>query len=193
MNSMSSAESLECLLRQSPILQTIFERWDDVHLPDAWLVAGAVAQTVWNIKHERDPGAGIKDIDIVYFDAGDLSAEGEVAQEARLRDLFADLRLQFDVKNEARVHLWYGEKFGREIVPYTSTADAIATFPTTATSVGVQPNGSGLAIEAPFGLDDLLGMIVRPNRVLVSRAVYEAKAERWRQNWRRLDIRPWQQ
>ncbi len=84
MNSMSSAERLESLLRQSPILQTIFERWDDVHLPDAWLVAGAVAQTVWNIKHQRDPGAGIKDIDIVYFDAGDLSAEGEVAQEARL-------------------------------------------------------------------------------------------------------------
>jgi hypothetical protein len=37
------------------------------------------------------------------------------------------------------VHLWYAEKFGNVLAPYTSTEDAITTFPTTATAIGVQP------------------------------------------------------
>lgn len=191
-NTMSSAERLEALLRQSPMMCTLFDRWAAVALPDAWLVAGAVAQTVWNIEHGRDPDAGIKDIDIVYFDADDLSAEAEAAQERRIAGMLADLAMKIDVKNEARVHLWYGRVFGREIPPYTSTADAIATFPTTATSVGVRPGADGrLEVAAPFGLDDLLGMQVRPNRALVSQAVYEAKTARWQHLWPRLAISGW--
>lgn len=173
-------------------MRAVFDRWAAVALPDAWLVAGAVAQTVWNIEHGRAPGAGIKDIDIVYFDAGDLSAEAEAAHERRVAALLADLSVKIDVKNEARVHLWYGRVFGREIPPYSSTAHAIATFPTTATSVGVRPGGGGhLEIAAPLGLDDLLGMQVRPNRALVSKTVYEGKAMRWRDLWPKLVIHPW--
>lgn len=188
----TSAESFDRRLRRNPSLRAVLDCWTALRLPDAWIVAGALAQSIWNQEHGRPADADIKDIDIVYFNASDLSAEGEAAEEVRIRNLFAGLGPRFDVKNEARVHLWYGRKFGREIAPYTSTADAIATFPTTATSVGVQPVGGGLAIEAPFGLDDLLGMVVRPNRALASRAVYEAKADRWRLNWPRLDIRPWE-
>lgn len=189
---MSSAQTLEGLLRQSPLMRAIFGRWAGVALPDAWLVAGAVAQTVWNIEHGRDAGAGIKDVDLVYFDASDLSADAEAAHERRVAGFLADLGIKIDVKNEARVHLWYGRVFGRAIRPYTSTADAIATFPTTATSVGVRPgHGGRLEIEAPFGLEDLLGMQVRPNRALVSEAVYERKTARWRACWPRLNIHSW--
>lgn len=188
---MSFSERFTGILKQSPALRSIFGRWGEVALPDAWIVAGALAQTVWNVAHGRTPGAGIKDIDIVYFDAGDLSAESEIRHERRLRRLFTDLALQIDVKNEARVHLWYGQKFGREIRPYESSADAIASFPTTATCVGVQPSGGDLKIEAPFGLDDLMTMVVRPNRALVSREIYEAKTRRWSLHWPKLDIRPW--
>src|ERR1700730_3374080 len=38
----------------------------------------------------------------------------------------------------ARVHLWYEDRFGYALKPYLSSADAIATFPTTATAVGVR-------------------------------------------------------
>lgn len=129
---------LETSLRRNDALWQIIASFDEIGLPDGWLVAGAVAQTIWNVALGRPADAGIKDADIVYFDPDDLSRCGELKEENRLRSRFARLGLKLDVKNEARVHLWYEEKFGYPIPPYRSTAAAIATFPTTATSIGVR-------------------------------------------------------
>jgi len=187
------ARRLLGLLRRSPVLSPVIDRWPHVGLPDAWLVAGAVAQTVWNDGFGLAPAHGIVDVDIVYFDGGDLSVDAEAVQSARVRHLFADLPVWIDVKNEARVHLWYEAKFGRSLAPYVSTADAISTFPTTATAVGVQPGTNGLALVAPFGLGDLLDLIVRPNKKQISRQVYEAKTGRWLTLWPGLTVIPWDQ
>lgn len=133
---------LQGIVLKSPLLSALLHDWDKIALPDAWLVAGAIAQTLWNQTFGFPPAHGINDIDIVYFDANDLSEDAEVEHSARVRRAFSDLPVWIDVKNEARVHLWYEGKFGYPIKPYTSTTDAIATFPTTATAVGVRP-GSG--------------------------------------------------
>ena len=183
--------AFERSVRSSPLLGPILDRWGDVHLPDAWLVAGAVAQTVWNARLGYAPEHGIRDVDIVYFDDTDRTAERETREERRIRSLFADLPMAFDVKNEARVHLWYEKKFGRAIPPYRSSEEAIATFPTTATAIGVRPTDDRLEITAPFGLTDLMGLVVRPNKAQVTQAVYDAKIARWRSLWPGLDIRPW--
>ena len=169
----------------------MLERWADIGLPDAWLVAGAIAQTVWNAKSGLPPEHGIRDMDIVYFDDTDLSAEAEAAEEARIRTLFSNIPVKADVKNEARVHLWYESRFGTAIPPYKSAEDAIATFPTTATAIGVRPGEGGLEVTAPFGLADLCAMAVRPNKAQVSADIYAAKVARWRELWPALDIRPW--
>lgn len=187
----AQAKRLHVVIQSSPLLSAVIARWAHVGLPDAWLVAGAIAQTVWNDGLGLPPQHGIADIDIVYFDGDDLSAEAEAAHSARVRGLFADLSVWIDVKNEARVHLWYEAKFGQALAPYVSTADAISTFPTTATAVGVQPGADGLALVAPFGLGDLLGLIVRPNKKQISRQVYETKIERWSTLWPGLHIVPW--
>jgi hypothetical protein len=113
---------LEASLRRNNALWQIIRSFDEIGLPDCWLVAGAVAQTIWNIALGRPAHAGIKDADIVYFDPYDLSQEAELKEEIRLRSRFARLGLKLDVKNEARVHLWYEEKFGYPIPPYRSTA-----------------------------------------------------------------------
>jgi uncharacterized protein len=183
--------ALSGIVRSHPILSPVLERFDAVVLPDAWLVAGAVAQSVWNASCGRPPAYGLKDLDIVYFDAADLAAETEAAHEERLRALFADLPVKLDVKNEARVHLWYKDVFGNRIDPYVSTADAIATFPTTATSIGVRPDGGRLRLCAPFGLDDLLAGVVRANKRQITRAVYEKKTARWRALWPELTYVGW--
>lgn len=185
------AKQLASALASSALLAPILHRWPDIRLPSGWLAAGAVAQTVWNVAHDYLPEANIRDIDLVYFDADDLSAESESRHEARIRDLFADLGVAVDVKNEARVHLWYRAKFGYAIPPYGSIEDAIATFPTTATAVGVRPYGSRLDVCAPFGLDDLIGLAVRPNKAQITRAIYEAKVARWRLCWPELKIYCW--
>jgi hypothetical protein len=162
-----------------------------VGLPDAWLAAGCLAQTVWNRRFGLPPAHGVSDLDIVYFDATDLGPEAEARHEARLRDAFAHLPVRLDAKNEARVHLWYPARFGHAIAPYRSTRDAIATFPTTATAVGIRPAPGGPEIEAPFGLADLLSGTVRANRRQIRREVYEAKVAKWTARWPELTIVPW--
>lgn len=176
------------MVRRNPWIEEIFARFEAVALPDAYVVAGCVAQTVWNLAAGREAGAGIRDIDLVYFDGGDVSAEGEAAQEARLRGMFGHFEVVLDVKNQARVHQWYGRRFGREIGAYRSSAEAIGTYPATATCVGVRPG----AVCAPFGLGDLADGVARPNKVLVSREVYEGKAARWAREWPHLRVIGWE-
>jgi len=188
---MSDPDRLTSLVTMSPLLAPVLRRWSTIALPDSWLVAGAIAQTVWNDASGFPLQHGISDIDIVYFDAADLSQETEARHAARLQAEFDDLPVRLDVKNEARVHLWYETKFGYPIRPYSSSPQAIATFPTTATSIGIRPEASGLALCAPYGLSDLFGLIVRPNKTQITRAVYQAKIARWTRLWPKLNVIAW--
>jgi hypothetical protein len=127
----------------------------------------------------------------VYFDAENLSAEAESGEEARLRARCGQLGLKLDVKNEARVHLWYEEKFGYPIPPYQSTTAVIATFPNTATTIGVRRYSGQFECCASLGLDDLFDLIVRPNKVQITPAIYDAKVARWRAEWPQLTFLTW--
>ena len=187
----SERARLENIVRSSPILSTALERWSSISLPDCWLSGTVIAQTAWNYILNLPYHHGLADIDLVYFDANDLSAEAERRQSARVRDILSDVPIWIDAKNEARVHLWYESKFGYPIAPYTSVTRAIATFPTTAGAVGIRPTEAGLSIFAPFGLSDLLGLIVRPNKTQITQAIYERKTARWRPLWPQLLITDW--
>ncbi|MFD0869238.1 nucleotidyltransferase family protein [Paenibacillus residui] len=46
-------------------------------------------------------------------------------------------------------------------------------------------------LYAPFGLNDLLGLIVRPNKVQIIKEIYEKKVLRWKTNWPDLNVIPW--
>lgn len=183
--------ALEELLRGNVAASSILHRGSGLGLPSWYLGAGAVAQTVWNQLHGFDPAHGIKDYDLVYFDADDLSAEREQAMEDQAARLFADLDVRLDVTNEARVHLWYEQRFGRSIPPYRSAEEAIATWPATASSVGVRYDDDQFVVCAPFGLADLFAMVVRANKAIVGQAVYEEKAGRWARRWPMLAVIPW--
>ncbi len=76
--------------------------------------------------------------------------------------------------------------------PYRSTREAIATFPFTATSVGVTREGEALRVFAPFGLDDLFNLTVRANRTQITPETYAAKAQRVRERWPEVTILPWE-
>jgi uncharacterized protein len=190
---LKTQNDLEIALRKNMWLGEILERFEEIVLPDCWLVAGAIAQTIWNLRCEQPVEFGLKDVDLIYFDEQDLSFEAEASHERRLRDLFQHLPIKLDVKNEARVHLWYKDRFGDAIKPYSSSADAIATFPTTATAVGVRQIRSKLECCAPFGLADLFSLVVRPNKRQITRAIYQAKVDRWPSIWPRLTFLPWEE
>jgi len=182
---------LRAIVAASPIFSAILSRWESIALLDCWLSGSAIAQTAWNAEFGLSPEYGLADIDLVYFDAADLSEEGEAYHAARIRALFPNVPLWIDVKNEARVHLWYEAKFGYPIAPYRSSEHAISTFPTTAGAVAIKPGGAVLSVFAPFGLDDLLSATVRPNNAQITQTIYEAKVARWRSCWPALTIIDW--
>ena len=180
-------------MRQNRRLWSALERLASLALPSWYLGAGCVCQSVWNVAHGREPHADIKDYDLVYFDSSDLSAEAERQVEVRAQALCAELDIEIDATNEAGVHRWYQSRFGHAIAAYRSTEDAIDCWPTTAAAVGVRlsPDDRSLQLYAPFGTDDLLALVVRANRVQVTRDVFEAKVERWGRIWPRLQCLPW--
>ena len=102
---LKTQNDLEIALRQNKWLGEILERFEEVTLPDSWLVAGCVAQTIWNLGHGQPAEFGLKDVDLIYFDELDLSFETEASYERRLRDLFQPLPIKLDVKNEASASL----------------------------------------------------------------------------------------
>jgi hypothetical protein len=119
--------ALEAAVAANVVAQTILTETRTLSLPEWYLGAGAIAGCVWNLRHGFDPRHGIKDYDLVYFEAEDLTSETETAVEHAANHLFKDLGVHVDVTNEARVHLWYEERFGRAIEPYRSTEHAIST------------------------------------------------------------------
>lgn len=179
-------------LSRNPVIHRLLTVAADLGLPGWYFGAGGVAQTVWNQRHGFDPEDGIKDYDLVYFDPDDLSAASEKRIEQEVVRRLGDTKVAVDVKNEARVHLWYAERFGRRLDPYVSTEDAIATWPTTASSIGVREDKQeGFVVYAPFGLSDLIGIVARPNKTIVTQDVYEQKVSRWAARWPRLRVIPW--
>lgn len=182
---------LTTLVLGHPVLARILAQWPALGLPDCWLSGSAIAQARWNEAFGLPVTHGISDVDLVYFDASDLSEAGEAAHAARIAGLFAHLAVRIDLKNQARVHLWYEGRFGYAISPYRSAVDAIATFPTTSAAIGVKPGADGLDTIAPFGLADLLAPIVRPNRAQITQAIYEAKRARWKALWPDLETIEW--
>lgn len=161
-------------------------------LPAWYLTAGAVFQTVWNVLSGADPTAGIKDYDLFYFDDRDLGWDAEDVVIRRAATEFADLLIDVEVRNEARVHLWYEERFGVPCTPFASVEDAIRAFASTTCSYGLRLESDGeIVVYAPFGFADLFAMVVRPNPVLAPRHVYETKAARWVAQWPGLRVMSW--
>jgi hypothetical protein len=142
-----------------------------------------------------DPLHGIRDLDIVYHHPLDLSTEAEERLADRVTTALGGVLhgagIEPEVRNQARVHLWYEARFGRRIAPHPSLEAAVATWPATATCVAVRLRAGRLDACAPFGLADLLSLRVRPNRVLAGRDVYEAKVARWADLWPHLDVGTW--
>jgi hypothetical protein len=157
---------LEEIVRSSPNLMQVLRTARYLDLPD-WLVfSGAVYQRVLNSLTGRDLDYGIKDYDLGYFDP-DVSYEAEDAVIRRVAAAFAaPLSQMVEVRNQARVHLWFEGRFREPYAPLTSSAEALARFVSPLYAVGVRLEASEtLTIVAPFGLDDLFAMRLRPNPI----------------------------
>ena len=95
---------LERVLAKSKTLAEILNKAPELHVPNWYVGAGAIAQTVWNELHGYPLDHGLKDCDLVYFDL-DISSETENVYRQRGNELFTSLPIEVDLTNEARVHV----------------------------------------------------------------------------------------
>jgi hypothetical protein len=186
---MTSNDFIAAALR-NPINGAIAAALSDIELPDAWLVSGYLVQTVWNVLTGRAFDYGISDYDVFYFDP-DTSWQAEDAVIRNVQARLAHLGVTIEVRNQARVHLWYPDKHGLPYPPLRSATEGIDRFLTRNTQVGVQRRRGGYNIHAPHGFDDIADMIVRPNPgPNFSTENYLTKAKRWKALWPELTILP---
>ena len=154
-------------------------------LPDCWIGAGFLRGTVWERLHGHAERTPLEDIDVIYHDP---------ARPDRARDRDLERRLgalrpgnPWSVRNQARMHLRNGDP------PYGSSAEAVAHWLETLTAVAVRQNAAGgLELLAPLGIEDLLGLTVRPtphaqrHRLGAYRA--RMKNKDWPAQWPRLRV-----
>jgi hypothetical protein len=171
------------IIRADPHLTAALEAARDIAAPD-WLVcAGAIRDAVWDVLHGRAP-VPPRDVDVSFFDPGNLTPACDEAVTVALFE--REPALRWDAANQAAVHLWYPKRFGIAVEAFASSADAIATFPETASCVGVRLLHDGaLLVVAPYGLGDLLGGVCRHNPARAPEEVYRRRVEEkgWRERW----------
>jgi hypothetical protein len=185
-------EALKEMLRADPVLMAVLAGLREAALPDWLLVAGAIYNQVWNNLTGRAPLTGVNDIDVFYHDASDISYEAEdrVIQALALR--FADLPVPVQVRNQARVHLWFPQKFGQSLAPLSSSAEMLSLYASRTHAVAARLEADDtITIHAPFGLDDLFSFRIVPNHALANRATHEAKGARAKSIWPELTLEPW--
>jgi uncharacterized protein len=158
-------ERLTEILRATPPLMRVLTVARGIALPD-WLVfSGAVYQPALNHLTGRPLDLGIKDYDLAYFDASDLSYEAEDAVIRGVEAAFDEpLRSMVEVRNQARVHLWFEAKFGEPYTRLSCTAEALERFASATFAGGVRlESDNRLHVVAPFGLADLFALRLVPN------------------------------
>jgi len=175
-----------------PTVAAVLQRAPSLGLGDWWLTAGVLFQNVWNSLTGRPPGTGVRDADFFYFDR-DTSWEAEDGVIRAGAELFGDLPIPVEIRNEARVHLWYADRFGSPAPPFRDCADAIDSFAAVCCCYGVTNTADGVRVYAPHGYDDLFSLTVRPNPRLAPAHVYESKTARWKQQWPEFTVLPWRE
>jgi len=116
-------EELKRIILASPVLMRTLEVAQKMDMADWWIVSGAIYNQVWNDLTGRPEMYGVKDIDIFYFDE-DTSWEAEDAVIKRGASLFGATP-PVEIRNQARVHLWYQSHFGRDCPEYRNSRHGI--------------------------------------------------------------------
>ena len=182
-------EILHEILKYNAILYEIIKDSPKLCMENYYIGAGCINQTIWNYQNGNAPMLGINDVDFIYYDE-DLSYESESEVINKVQDMFQHLPIEIDIKNQARVHLWYKEHFGYALEPLLSIQSAVNIW-LPVTAIGVRLMDETLEVYAPYGLNDIFTQTVRPNKIQIPKEYYETKVKKWSELWPNLKIIPW--
>lgn len=181
-----SKQAFLAAVHENPLNSILLERLRRLGLKDCHLVAGCLFQAVWNRQAGWPADRGVSDYDVFYFDDSDLSWEAEDRVVRKVAAAAADLTISIDVKNQARVHQWYGEKFGPGYPQLKDARDGIGRYLVACTCVGLDVEDG--TVVAPYGFDELNGGILRMNPANPRPALFRDKVESYRARWPWLTI-----
>lgn len=183
------ADGFLAQVRANPINAALLDRLPALSLPDCWLVAGCLFQTIWNVQTGRPPAENINDYDIFYFDGTDLSYETEDRVIQRVALAFADIDATIEVKNQARVHLWYRQRFRHDYPRLTSSTDGIDRFLVECTCVAVRcTSGQSREVYATYGLAEMYAGLLRPNALNRNDDLFAQKTASYQARWPWLPV-----
>lgn len=208
-------------IRESAWLMQVLREVRDIAGPGAVVAAGVLRSLAWSRLHgqsvlawERswrvgasDPsgpplamsgGCPVKaaqrdrpaDIDVVFHDPDHPPSHDALVARA-LAQRMPDLR--WEVVNQAWVHTWHRDGHGNAAPALASLAQALASWPETATAIAAWLDESGgLVLMAPLGLDDLMALRLRHHPVLTTRAQFLARMDGkgWLARWPKLQVVP---
>ena len=173
------------LAMANPINAEITARLPTLGLDQCLLTAGCLFQAVWNHQANRPAGDGVKDYDVFYFDT-DLSYEAEDKVIRAAQWLFEDLGVNVEVRNQARVHLWYGQRFGRPYPQLHTARQGIDRYLVAGTCIGLDV-ATG-EVYAPYGLEDVEQGVLRINPHHPEPQLFAQKALSYQARWPWLKI-----
>ena len=128
----------------------------------------------------------MRDIDLIYFDASDFSWDAEDIYIRRAEATFATAAISIPVEppNQARVYLWFEEKYGTAYPPLSCAAESFERYESTASAIGIRLDSDDrIHVSAPFGIDDAMAMRFRHNAHVDFSTVYDRKATRYLEFW----------
>lgn len=182
------------IIRQNKDLMLILDYLVELNLPNFYIAAGSIFQTIWNYYDKKELNYGIKDIDIIFYDSNNLTKKDEKALEEKIINHFKEIALnyEFDVNNEARMHLWKKENENKNIKQYKNSEDAIDKWIATVHAIGITKVNNQIKIYAPYGLSDIFSKTIRPIKHKAnSKELYDKKVESWKKRFDNLNIIEW--
>ena len=182
------------ILKKNIELMDILNFIYNLKLPNFYIAAGSVFQTIWNYYDNKSLNYGIKDIDIIYYNKDDLSIDADIKYYNLINDYCINqgYKYEIDVSNEARMHLWKKEKFNIEVEQYKNSEDAINKWIATVHAIGITKENNNLKIYAPYGLSDIYTRTIRPiKHKYNSKEIYDQKVKSWNKRFDRLNIIEW--
>jgi hypothetical protein len=179
---------LLAILGEHPWFMAALDAVSDLGLSQWCIGAGVIRNIVFDY---LDGGSTnpIRDVDVAYFDLSDLSEHKDREYEDILKVSVPNI--PWDVTNQAAVHLWFHKKFGYRVPAVNGIEGAVATWPETCTAVAVtKVHKDKYKVYAPFGLEDLFGMVIRRNPARVDVRTYNARisSKQYDQCWKSVRI-----
>lgn len=182
---MNHLRQLQATICADPVRVEALRIVRDIGLPDCWVAAGFVRSAIWDRQHNRTYSPLPPDIDVVWFDETRPDSAIDIEIETYLLRMAPSLN--WSVKNQARMHVRNHD------LPYSSVAHAMTAWCETATAVAVRLGMNDvIEVSAPFGLDDLFNLVVRPTArfQLEKKPIYleRIRSKNWAAAWPGLII-----